>query len=215
MADWIDRLSLEPGPDMGHSRATTAPRDREVLFDFLAADWEEQLAKAFRLALEKRSGKSLAALALQPGLWTECVAKELQNPRARCYDLTSLLALQAVNAWIESHTLGELLNLVQVDFDRFGRLTARTACPHWPTSRAEPEMSASVIAVARPLWEVLEPLAEAADSTPIVPLDWDVRSDAVVVLRVVQGLSEGWRGFPGMPGQPQADITHSRETPNT
>ncbi len=215
MADWIDRLSLAGDPGLSRSRAMPVPRDRETLFDFLAADWEEQLAKAFRLALEKRSGKSLAALALQPGLWTECVAKELQNPRARCYDLTSLLALQAVNAWIESHTLGELLNLVQVDFERFGRLTARMACPHWPTSRAEPEMSVSVIAVARPLWDVLEPLAERADSTPIVPLDWDVRSDAVVVLRVVQGLCEGWRGFPGMPGQPQADITRGRETPNT
>lgn len=215
MADWIDRLSLEPGPDMGRSRATTVPRDRETLFDFLAADWEEQLAKAFRLALEARSGKSLSALALQPVLWAECITKELQNPRARCHDLTSLFALQAVNAWIESHTLAELLGFVQVDIERFGRLTARLASPHWPTSRAEPQTSVNVVAVAKPLWDVLEPLTQTADAAPIVPLDWDVRSDAMVVMRTVQGLAEGWRGFPGMPGQPQAGFARGSETKDT
>lgn len=212
MADWIDRLSLEPGPAMGHSRATTVPRDREVLFDFLAADWEEQLAKAFRLALEARSGKFLGALALQPALWADCITKELQDPRASCHDLTSLFALQAVNAWIESHTLAELLGFVQVDIERFGCLTARLASPHWPTPRAEPDASASVVAVAKPLWDVLEPLMETADAAPIVPLDWDARSDAMIVMRAVQGLSEGWRGFPGMPGQPQAGLARGSDT---
>ena len=211
MTDWIDRLSLEPGPEMDRSRATAVPRDRETLFDFLAADWEEQLAKTFRLALQARSGKSLIALALQPVLWAECITKELQNPRARCHDLTSLFALEAINAWIESHTLAELLGFLQVDIERFGRLTARLASPHWPTARAEPDTSVSVVAVAGPLWDVLEPLAQGADTIPIVPLDWDARSDAIVVMRLVQGLAEGWRGFPGMPGQPQADVARGDE----
>ncbi len=212
MAGWIDRLSLEPGPGLGRSQATSVPPDRETLLDFLAADWEEQLARAFRLALETRSGKSLTALALQPVLWAECVTKELQNPHVKCRDLTSLFVLQAVNAWIESHTLAELLSFLQVDIERFGRLTARLASPHWPTPRVEPEMSAGVVAVAKPLWDVLEPLAQTAGAVPIVPLDWDIRSDAVVVMRIVQGLSEGWRGFPGMPGQPQAGIAKGSET---
>ena len=212
MADWIDRLSLEPNPGLGRSQVAAVPRDRETLFDFLAADWEEQLAKAFRLALEARSGKSLAALALQPVLWAECITKELQNPHAKCRDLTSLFALQAVNAWIESHTLAELLSFLQVDIERFGHLTARLASPHWPTSRVEPETSANVIAVAKPLWDVLEPLAQTADVVPIVPLAWDARSDAIVVMRIVQGLAEGWRGYPGMPGQPQAGAARDSET---
>ena len=201
MAGWINRLSLEPDSGLGRSQATSLPRERETLFDFLAADWEDQLAKAFRLALEVRSGKSLAALAQQPVLWAECITKELQDPHAMCPDLTSLFALQAVKAWIESHTLAELLAFLQVDVERFGRLTARLASPHWPTSRVEPDVSASVIAVAKPLWELLAPLAQTSGAVPIVPLDWDARSDAIVVVRIVQGLAEGWRGFPGLPGQ--------------
>lgn len=212
MADWIDSLSLEPGPDMGRSRAVTVPRDRETLFDFLAADWEDQLARAFRHALETRSGKSVGALALQPVLWAECVTKELQNPHARCHDLTSLFTLQAVNAWIESHTLAELLGFVQVDIERFGRLVSRLASPHWPTCRAEPQTSANVVAVSKSLWDVLGPLVQTADTLPIVPLEWDVRGDAMIVMRTVQGLAEGWRGFPGMPGQPHAGLARDGET---
>ncbi len=82
MAGWINRLTLESDPRLGRSQTKNLPRDRETLFDFLAADWEDQLAKAFRLALEARSGKSLTALALQPVLWAECITKELQDPRA-------------------------------------------------------------------------------------------------------------------------------------
>ncbi|MGE5297369.1 MAG: hypothetical protein ACM3VT_21305 [Solirubrobacterales bacterium] len=201
IAGWVSRLTLEPDPRLGQSQTRSVPRDRETLFDFLAADWDEQLAKAFRLALETRSGKSLTALALQPVLWAECITKELQDPRVTCSDLTALFALQAVKAWVESHTLAELLGFLQVDVERFGRLTARLAAPHWPAPRVEPEMSVSAIAVAKPLWDVLSPQTQAASTVPLVSLDWDVRSDAVVVMRVVQGLSEGWRGFPGLPGQ--------------
>jgi hypothetical protein len=206
MAGWIDRLTLEPEAGMDRSQAMSLPRDRETLFDFLAADWEEQLAGAFRLALETRSGKSLIALAQQPVLWAECVTKELQDPRATSRELTSLFALQAVKAWIESHTLAELLALLQIDVERFGHLTARLASPHWPTPRAEPELSASVIAVAKPLWDLLAPLTQNAGALPIVPLDWDLRSDAIVIARTVQGLPEGWRGFPGLPGQARTGV---------
>ncbi len=76
-------------------------------------------------------------------------------------------------------------------------------------------MSASAIAVAKPLWDVLSPLAQAAGTVPLVPLDWDIRSDAIVVVRIVQGLSEGWRGFPGLPGQARdaAREVAGRKTP--
>lgn len=201
IASWVNRLTLESDPGLGQSQTRGMPRDRETLFDFLAPDWEDQLAKAFRLALETRSGKSLTALALQPVLWAECITKELQDPRVTCSDLTALFALQAVKAWTESHTLAELLGMVQIDVERFGRLTARLAVPHWPAPRVEPEMSAGAIAVAKPLWEALSSQTQAVETVPLVPLDWDIRSDAIVVMRVVQGLSEGWRGFPGLPGQ--------------
>jgi hypothetical protein len=201
MSGWINRLTLEPGHRLGRSETVNVPRDRETLFDFLAADWEEQLAGAFRLALEARSGKSLLALALQPVLWIECITKEFQDPHAMSHDLPCLFTRQAVKAWIESHTLAELLAMVKVDAERFGRMSVRLASPHWPTPRTEPELSAGVIAVARPLWDLLAPVTQAAGPAPIVPLDWDLRSDEIVVVRIVQGLTDGWRGFPGMPGQ--------------
>jgi len=201
MAGWISRLTLEPNHRAEEAAALAVPRGRETLFDFLAADWEDQLAEAFRMTLESRSGKSLLALALQPTLWTECVTKELQDPHAMSRDLTCLFALQAVKAWIESHTLAELLSLVKVDVERFSQMSVRLAVPHWPTPRVEPDLSAGVIAVAKPLWELLAPVTQAIGPVPIVPLDWDVRSDAIVVVRIVQGLIEGWRGFPGLPGQ--------------
>ncbi|NLH41566.1 MAG: MFS transporter [Planctomycetes bacterium] len=209
MTGWINRLTLEPSRLPGAAATARVPRGREILFDFLAADWEDQLAEAFRMALEARSGKSLLALALQPALWTECVTKELQDPHATSRDLTCVFTLQAVKAWIESHTLAELLSLIKVDVERFAQMSVRLAVPHWPTPRLEPDFSAGVIAVAKPLWDLLAPVTQAAGPVPIVPLDWDIRSDAIVVVRIVQGLTEGWRGFPGLPGQArEADVGH-------
>jgi hypothetical protein len=86
-----------------------------------------------------------------------------------------------------------------VDFDRFRRLTSRLACPHWPATRVDPDMSASLVAVGKPLWDVLAPRAPAGAG--VVPLDWDSDTGVVLALRVVQGLRQGWRGFPGLPGQ--------------
>lgn len=200
IAGWIDHLRLEPDPCLGQSQATNVPRDRQTLFDFLAADWEEQLAGAFRRAMETRSGKPLTALALQPVLWAECVTKELQNPHVLWPDLTSLFTVQAVRAWIESYTLPELLGLLQIDVERFSRLTARLASPHWPAPRVEPDMTVGMVAVSKPLWDLLTPLMRTDGTTPILPLDWDGRSDAIVVAKLAQGLAEGWRGYPGMPG---------------
>lgn len=201
IATWIDRLTLDPAQCLQWSKATDTRRDREMLFDFLAADWDAQLAEAVRRELKARSDKTLRTLALQPVLWTECITKELQDPHARCPELTSLFALQAVKAWIQSHTLAELLSFLNVDMARFGRLTGRLAPPHWPATRVEPDVSASVVVIGKPLWDVLGPLAQTSGAPPIVPLDWDSNASVILVLRLVQGLSQGWRGFPGMPGQ--------------
>ena len=45
-----------------------------------------------------------------------------------------------------------------------------------------------------------ETFASSSSNTSIALLDWDSRDDKIVVLRVVQGLAQGWRGMPGMPG---------------
>jgi len=224
LAAWVNRLTLDPDRCLERFGATDPRPARETLLDFLALDWEGQLARAFRQAIEARAGKSLKTLALQPMLWAECVARQLQNPPDGGGELTSLFALQAVKAWIESHPLSELLSLLDVDLARFGNLVGRLAPPHWPTPRVDPDINVNVIAVGKPLWGVVAPLAqrdgkkvgseEGQDVPPsglrtfgsfssgvsLALLDWDSHDDKIVVLRVVQGLAQGWRGLPGMPG---------------
>jgi hypothetical protein len=223
LAGWVNRLTLDPDQCVERLRTTDPQPARETLLDFLSLDWEDQLTRAFRQAVEERAGKSLKTLALQPTLWAECVVRQLQNPQGGS-ELASLFALQAVRAWIESHPLSELLSLLDVNLARFDGLVGRLASPHWPAPRVDPDISVGVIAVGKPLWNVLAPLvqgdgkkgaseegrsgapaprrtfASASRGVSLVLLDWDTRDDRIVVLRVVQGLAQGWRGLPGMPG---------------
>lgn len=224
LAAWVNRLALEPDQCLERFTTTDARQSHESLLDFVATDWEGQLAQAFRQAVEAKSGRSLQSLALQPALWAECIARQLQDPHEGGGELTCLFALQAVKAWIESHTWAELLSFLNLDPARFGRLAGRLACVHWPTPRVDPDMNTSVIAVGKPLWDALvpkegkkvaaeegrtealnflrsSPLPFSPSSVALVLLDWDLRDDKIVVLHGVQGLTQGWRGFPGMPGQ--------------
>jgi hypothetical protein len=201
MGEWLEQLVLDPEQYERWAQAADSRRDRETLFDFLAADWESQFAEAVRHELKTRSDKTLKALALQPALWTECVARELLDPHTPGADLTTLFALQAVKAWFESHTLAELLSLLRVDMERFRRLTGRLASPHWPAPRIEPETSASVVVIGKPVWDILAPLMQPGAGPQVVPLDWDSNACVILALRIVQGLTQGWRGFPGLPGQ--------------
>jgi hypothetical protein len=213
MAAWVRHLAVEPAQCLRRFKTTTALRERETLFDFLAVDWDHHLGEAVRRALKTRSDKTLRTLALQPVLWTECVTKELLDPHTKCPDLTSLFALQAVRAWIESQSLKDLLSYLNVDFERFRRLTSRLACPHWPATRVDPDMSASLVVVGKPLWDVLAP--RAPSGAAVVPLDWDSDTGVVLALRVVQGLRQGWRGFPGMPGQSPEHLPSAPARPDS
>ena len=201
MAAWIDHLALEPDQCLQRSGAKDASTHRETLFDFLAADWDSQLAEAFRRELKARSDKPLKALAGESVLWAECVTKEFQDARTVCPDLAFLFALQVVKAWAESHTPAELLSFLRADMPRFGRLVERLASPHWPATRGEPDTTTHIIAVGKSLWDMVSPLAEVEGAPALVQLDWDSHAEAVLALHVVQGLGQGWRGFPGMPGQ--------------
>ncbi|GEM_PF-499874 len=201
MVAWIDHLALEPDQCLQRSGAKDASTHRETLFDFLAADWDRQLAEAFRRELKARSDKPLKALAGESVLWAECVTKELQDARTVCPDLAFLFALQVVKAWVESHTPAKLLSFLHADMPRFGRLIDRLASPHWPATRGEPDTTTHIIAVGKSLWDMVSPLAEVEGAPALVQLDWDSHAEAVLALHVVQGLGQGWRGFPGMPGQ--------------
>ena len=224
LAAWVNRLTLDPDQCLERFGAADLRPARETLLDLLTPDWEGQLARAFRQAIEARAGRSLKTLALQPPLWAECITHQLQNPQEGAGELTSLFALRAVKAWIESHPLSELLSFLDVDLARFGGLVGRLASPHWPAPRVDPDLNVTVIAVGKPLWGVVAPLAQrdgrkagseqdqnvpspglhpfvsSSSAVSFALLDWDSRDDRIVVVRVVQGLAQGWRGLPGMPG---------------
>jgi hypothetical protein len=51
------------------------------------------------------------------------------------------------------------------------------------------------------VWEALAPLIEAEGTTAVIPLDANTSGDGISILRFVQGLTQGWRGFSALPGQ--------------
>jgi len=210
MTKWIGGLNLEPEQCLLRGKAIETPRKRDVLFDLLATDWDRQLAKAFREALASRSNPSLHDLAFEPKAWASCVAGHLKNPSALSSDLAVLFASQVVRAWIDSQTLKELVSHLEVDFSRFGQAVTRVASANWPAPRVEPDMGASVVAMDKAVWDALAPLIEAEGRTAVIPLDANTSGDGISILRFVQGLRQGWRGFPALPGQ---DVTPGRTEP--
>jgi hypothetical protein len=172
-----------------------------VLFDLLTSDWDRQLAEAFRRALASRSRDTLRDLAREPKGWSSCLVRQLEEPSTECSDLAVIFALDAIKAWMNSLTLKDLVAYLDVDLVRFNRVAARVASPNWPATRVEPDVGVGVVAVGKALREVLKPRAQGPGVPAIVGLDWDAGGDDVYVLRIVQGLTQGWRGYPAIPGQ--------------
>ncbi|UCD52207.1 MAG: hypothetical protein JSW27_06120 [Phycisphaerales bacterium] len=210
MTQWIGGLNLEPEQCLLRGKAAEKPRNRDVLFDLLATDWDLQLAEAFRKTLKIRSNESLRDLAFETKAWASCVVGHLQNPAAPSADLAVLFASQVVRAWIDSVTLKELVSHLEADFSRFGQLIARVTSANWPATRVEPDMGTSVVAMDKAVWDALAPLIEADGNTAVIPLDAKTSGDGISILRFVQGLRQGWRGFPALPGQ---DDTPDRAEP--
>ncbi|MBM4026591.1 MAG: hypothetical protein FJ280_14500 [Planctomycetes bacterium] len=200
LAAWVNGLALEPDQLLSLDRSDDGATHPDTLLDYLAADWEGQLVRAFRQTIEARSGKSLKALALQPALWADCIITQLQDPQGGGTELASVFALQAVKAWLESHTPAELLSFLNIDLMRLNGLLGRLASVHWPAPRVDPDVTVTVVAMGKSVWEMAAPLAKI-HGAPVILRDWDAHDDRIVVLRSVQGLTQGWRGFPGLPGQ--------------
>jgi len=203
VAQWIGRLTLDPDECLLRGDIGRAPRSHEMLFDLLAPDWDRQLAEAFRKALQSRTGKSLHDLALEPKLWAQCVVGQLQDPSTECSDPAVQFVLEAVRAWMDSLTVKKLVAHLEVDLTRFGHLVARTVSPNWPATRVEPDVNVQVVVVGPSLWEALKPLLRTKDTPAVTQLDRNAQDDGILILRLVQGLARGWRGFPAMPGQSQ------------
>ena len=75
-----------------------------------------------------------------------------------------------------------------------------SAAPRWPQTRDDPEVDTSVIAVGKELWDIISPFTDPDDPHRFVVVDWQ-DPYTVAVVRIVLGLSRGWRGYPGLPDQ--------------
>ncbi|HPC94031.1 MAG TPA: hypothetical protein PLU87_03750 [Sedimentisphaerales bacterium] len=201
MVQWIDRLTLDPRQALLRHGLPDGVQNGEVLFDFLAADWDRQLAEAFRQTLRSRIGQSLRDLALEPKAWAQCVVRHLQDPQTRDSDLGVLFALEVVKVWVDSLSVADLAACVRVDVDRVAHFLGQAASPNWPATRAVPDVNISVAAVGSALWNVWAPLIRPAGPTAVIRRDWDKQTNDVLILHIVQGLTEGWRGYPALPGQ--------------
>ncbi|HNY79266.1 MAG: hypothetical protein RBS72_16490, partial [Sedimentisphaerales bacterium] len=218
MVQWIDRLTLDPRQALLRQGMSDATPGREVLFDLLAADWDRQLAEAFRQTLRSRIGQSLRDLALEPKAWAQCVVRHLQDPQARSSDLGVLFTLEVVKVWVDSLSVADLAACVRPDAERLSHLLDRAAMPNWPAPRVAPEVGISVAAVGSALWGALSPLTRTAGPAAVVRRDWDAQTNDVLILHIVQGLTEGWRGYPALPGQrrepPRLDTADSTLSPS-
>jgi len=203
MVQWIDRLTLDPHQALLRRGMPEATQSGEVLFDFLAADWDRQLAEAFRQTLRSRIGQSLRDLAFEPKAWAQCVVRHLQDPRAHGSDLGVLFALEVVKVWVDSLSVADLAACVHVDVERVAHFLGQAASPNWPATRVMPDVRVSVAAVGSALWNALAPLTRTAGPTAVIRRDWDTQTNDVLILHIVQGLTEGWRGYPALPGQPR------------
>jgi hypothetical protein len=201
VTQWIDRLALEPQQCGLRGGPGGITRHREVLFDLLTSDWDRQLAEAFRHTLASRSKDTFRDLAREPKRWSSCLVRQFEEPSTECSDLAVVFALEAVKAWMNPLTLKDLVAYLDVDLVRFNCLVARIASPNWPATRVEPDVGVGVVAVGRALRDVLKPRAQGPGVPAVVELDWDAEGDDVYVLRIVQGLTQGWRGYPAVPGQ--------------
>ncbi len=201
MVQWIGRLRLDPRQGLLRHGMSDSTDSGEVLFDFVTPEWEQQLAEAFRHTLRSRMGQTLRDLALEPRAWAQCVVRHLQDPQAQSPDLGVLFTLEVVKVWIDSLSVVDLAACLDVDEERLSTLLGRSTSPNWPATRAQPDVNISVVAVGSSLWEALAPLNHTGGPSTMVCRDWDGQTEDVLVLEIVQGLSQGWRGYPALPGQ--------------
>jgi len=219
MIQWIDHLTLDPRQGLLRHGMPDATQGHEVLFDFIATDWDRQLARAFRETLRRRMGQSLRDLALEPRAWAQCIVRHLQTPQTRTSDLGVLFTLEVVKVWVDSLGLADLAACLNANGDKTAHLLCRSASPNWPATRTEPDVTICVMVVGSTLWEALRPLPRIDGAPVLVRSDWDTRTNSVLVLRIVQGLTQGWRGYPALPSQPyqsdRLDVQDSDSAPSS
>jgi hypothetical protein len=162
--------------------------------------WHSQLAQAFRSDLERQTGKTLEQLIADPANWARSLVEGLSETDSVPSNPLYVFCLSYVRRWLEDKPLERIISQLTIERGRLVSAVSASAPPRWPQTRDDPEIDASVIAVGKELWDVIAPFMDPDEPHRFVVVDWR-EPYTVAVVRTVQGLSRGWRGYPGLPGQ--------------
>ncbi|RPJ37031.1 MAG: hypothetical protein EHM35_07100 [Planctomycetaceae bacterium] len=200
LQSWVDRLLAVPETSPSSDLDWNETNLDDLLPKMFTAQWRRQLAEAFRKNQEMRSGKSLKQMVDDPEAWTRCL---MEGFSASGFDLTNPLEAfwrYHVERWLEEEPLEHLISQLGLDSRTVVSAIVASVPPRWPQTRGDCDVDTSAIAVGKELWNIMTQFSDPDDPHRFAVIDWQDRH-TVAVIRIVQGLSRGWRGFPALPSQ--------------
>jgi len=200
---WVDRLLAAPEPARPGSLSWNEVSLEDPLPKMFGSRWRSQLAEVFKRELAS-SERSLAKMSSEAGIWAERLLAVWSDANGEPVDPLHLFCLCPVQRWLEDKPLEHLIGQLDLNPQMLVSAVIANVPPRWPQTRDDPEVDSSVIAVGKELWDIIAPFVDPSDSHRFALVDWqDPRTVAVV--RIVQGLTSGWRGYPGLPTAPRAE----------
>ena len=209
MKSWVDHL-LSNRPVESTLDWSPSQHSANIL-DALADKWDEHLAVTFRENVSKTLGVSFERLAEQPKNWADCIVDAKDDPTVSLDEPEYLFALHAVRSWLDKQSWQEVIGHLPLDPQWFDFFVTRVCAPRWPKPRTEPRTDASVVVVGGELWQIVSSLAEANSSHKLERVDWQ-EEQSIVIIRVVQGLPDGWLNLPELPQYRAAHTNIDRES---
>jgi hypothetical protein len=197
---WVDRLMAVPTSEEAGSLEWNQAGLEDPLPRMFSPDWRNQLARTFRSDLESQTGKTLTQLVADPANWARCLIEAFRDSKLELSNPVHIFCLHHVKQWLQEKPLERVLSQLAVDRERLLLAVNTSVAPRWPQTRDDPEVDSSIIGVGKELWGILSPFAKTDDPHRFIQIDWQ-EPYTVAVVRTVQGLSRGWRGYPGVPGR--------------
>ena len=189
---WRETLLAEPRRRTTDGHPWPRPQPVGTVLDALVKGWDERLAALFRRHLQARPELSLADLARSPEYWAKCLTAELASPTVGLADPAYLLAINAVNRWMEDRPLDRLIAELGPDPHWFDQFMTRSLAPRWPPTRTEPHVDTGVLAVGEDLWDIVAPLAQAGGAHRLLRVRWQ-HPYTLVVIRTAGATSIPYR----------------------
>lgn len=200
LRSWVDRLLVVAEPSQLNRLEWNEANLEDLLPRMFSPHWQNQLAQIFKKELESQTGKSLGQMVNDPANWARCLMDGLSDPDMEMNSPLHVFCLCHVKRWLQEKPLEQLLAQLKTDRGMLVSTVSASVAPRWPQTREDPEVDTSVIAVGKELWDIIAPFTDPDDPHHFVVVDWQ-DPYTVAVVRVVLGLSRGWRGYPGLQGQ--------------